>query len=156
MKPPRIPSSDNCLSESYSSVAIRHFMNPQNTGALEPADGRGCSINLDFEDFIKISIRVSQKKLDWVRFRAAGSPAITACGSILTELAHGLSLEEAAEIGAVDLDEALGGLPGHRRYCCDLCINAFRAALTDYRQRSQLALNGGASDAVLPLQPTGI
>jgi NifU-like protein involved in Fe-S cluster formation len=139
MRPAKIPAEVPCLNESYSPVAIQHFMNPQNTGALEPADGRGCSMNLDFEDYIKVSIRVSHERLTEVRFRAAGSPAIVACGSALTELAAGLPLEEAQELTAADLNEALEGLPELRRYCCELCLRAFRAALLDHEQRHRLA-----------------
>lgn len=126
--------------ETYSATAVQHFMNPQNTGRLEHADGRGCTTSRSVDDFIELSIRVDEAsgRLDALRFRAVGSPALMACGSMLTVLLQGMPLEEAAALPPLALERALGGLPPSKRGCAELALVALSAAIEDYQQRKLL------------------
>jgi NifU-like protein involved in Fe-S cluster formation len=128
--------SENCF-DFYSETAVRHFMNPVNTGRLEEADGRGCTTSSSIEDFLEISIKVDAgtERIEEARFRAVGSPAAMACCSVLTELIERRSLGEIEAITAEDVEQALGGLPARKQYCAELSMVALKAAIEDYRQR---------------------
>lgn len=126
--------------ETYSATAVQHFMNPQNVGRLDHADGRGCTTSRSVEDFVEISIRVSEppERLEMIRFRAVGNPALMACGSMLTVLLQGMLVEDAVSVPPEALERALGGLPPSKRYCADLVFVALRAAVEDRTQRRTL------------------
>ncbi|MFH2007610.1 MAG: iron-sulfur cluster assembly scaffold protein [bacterium] len=128
--------AENCF-DFYSEVAVRHFMNPVNSGRLEEADGRGCTTSSSIEDFLEISIKVdaATERIEEARFRAVGSPAAMACCSVLTVLIKRRSLGELEAITPQDVVEALGGLPERKRYCAELSLVALKAAVEDYRQR---------------------
>jgi NifU-like protein involved in Fe-S cluster formation len=115
-------------------------MNPQNVGRMEKPDGRGCTTSRNVEDFIEICIQVSgaPERLEGIRFRAVGNPALMACGSMLTVLLQGMLIEDAVSVPPEALERALGGLPASKRYCAELVFVALRAAVEDLAQRRAL------------------
>jgi nitrogen fixation protein NifU and related proteins len=52
-----------------------------------------------------------------------------ACGSLLTELVQGKSVEEAGKMRREDLVEAIGGLPDASGHASHLAIDALAAVL---------------------------
>ena len=131
--------SDSCY-DFYSETAVKHFMNPVNSGRLEDANGKGRSNSSCIEDYLEISIRVEPdpERVVAARFRAAGSPAGQACCSVLTELVTERPLTELTAMTPADVEGALGGLPDRKRYCAELAVLALRAAVEDYHQREAL------------------
>lgn len=140
MKNHQIFHRDSGEFETYSATAVQHFMNPQNSGRLEQPDGRGCTTSRSVEDFIEISIRVTDppERLSVIRFRAVGNPAVMACGSMLTVLLQGMLMSEAVLVPPEALERALGGLPPSKRYCSELVFVALKAAVEDHAQRRAL------------------
>lgn len=128
--------------DTYSALAVQHFMNPQNVGYLEGADGRGCTTSDSIEDFVEVSIRVDEEtqRILSIRFRAVGCPAVMASSSMLTELARGRHISEALSIVPEQIETSLGGLPESKRHCADLPLRALRAAVEDYEQRLNLKM----------------
>jgi NifU-like protein len=131
--------SDNCF-DHYSERAVKHFMNPVNSGRLDNTNGRGCTTSPSIEDFLEISVHVDEDTdvVTDARFRSVGSPAAMACCSVLTLLVTGKPVEELDRILAQDIVDALGGLPERKLYCAELSIVALKAAIEDYRQRRRL------------------
>ena len=45
--------SDNCF-DYYSEIAVKHFMDPMNSGRLDNTNARGCTTSSTIEDFLEI------------------------------------------------------------------------------------------------------
>lgn len=120
----------------YNEKILDHFMNPRNLGVIEDADGIGVLGDPGCGDYIKVYIKVTDEHISDIRFQIAGCPAAIACGSAMTELAKGKSIDEAAEICDADILEYLGGLPGEKAHCSNLGAGALQNAIIDYMIKS--------------------
>jgi nitrogen fixation NifU-like protein len=63
-------------------------------------------------------------------------PAV-ACGSVLTTMVQGMTLEEAGEIEPQDVIATLDGLPTESAHCATLAVTTLREAITSYRQEDK-------------------
>lgn len=117
----------------YGAVAVDHFTNPRNVGAVEAPDGRGQDANPACGDFTRITLRVTDGRVREARFRTFGCSGAIAAASMVTTLAAGRTLEEAARIEAVDVLAALGGLPPEKEGCARMAVGALRSAVADVR-----------------------
>jgi len=66
-----------------------------------------------------------------------GCGASTACGSVITELAKGKTVEGASRIKDADVLAVLGGLPEENVHCALLAANTLNAALDAYRSKQK-------------------
>lgn len=147
--------SENCF-DYYSETAVKHFMNPVNSGRLDNANGRGCTTSSTIEDFLEISLHIADDTgtITDARFRAVGSPAAMACCSVLTQLIQGKSLEDVDTLTPQDVTRALGGLPARKMYCAELSLVALEAALEDYRQRQRMQVPSTRKKVAFSKSPT--
>jgi len=113
----------------YSSTFKDHIANPRNAGELPDANAIGEETNPVCGDRLRLSLRVDDGRIKAARFLAYGCPPTLVCGSILTELITGKTIEEAALLTRKELVEALGGLPSRRQHAAALAIETLRAAL---------------------------
>ena len=113
----------------YSEVFRDHLANPRNAGEFEDADAAAELTNPVCGDRLRLSLRVRAGRVEAARFLAYGCPPTLACGSALTELLAGASLEEAAGITRQDITRALGGLPARKGHAAALAVETLRAAL---------------------------
>ena len=121
----------------YNEIILEHFRRPRNVGEIPDADGVGRVGDPACGDFLQVWIKVGEdQRLTDVKFRCKGCPAAIACGSIMTELAVGKTLDEASEITDEAVDEALGGLPEEKRHCSNLAADALYGAILDHIVRS--------------------
>ena len=94
----------------YNPVLLDHFQNPRNTGELPPPAITVEVTNPVCGDILRLSVLVEEGRLRDARFKAKGCVASIACGSLLTELAIGKTLEEAGQVSAAEVAAAIGGL----------------------------------------------
>ena len=120
----------------YSDVAVDHFTNPRNVGVIEQPDGRGADSNPSCGDFTRITVRIADGSIADVRFKTFGCSAAIASASMVTTLALGKPVDEAAAISAADVLRALGGLPQAKEGCALMAAGALRSALADAKVRS--------------------
>jgi len=113
----------------YSSTFNDHIANPRNAGELRNANAIGEETNPVCGDRLRLSLRVREGRIEAAGFLAYGCPPTLVCGSILTELITGKTIEEAARLTRKDLVEALGGLPSRKQHAAGLAIETLRAAL---------------------------
>lgn len=124
----------------YRPKAIVNYVAPKNEGRLDDADARGFASSTDEDEHLELSINVDpQLTVTEAKFRAAGSPALVAVGSIVTQLLRGNSLHVAMSLTPEDLDYALGHLPALRRYTTNLAITALRQAVFQAWKQHQRA-----------------
>jgi nitrogen fixation NifU-like protein len=110
-----------------------HFNNPRNVGVIEDADGVGEVGNPVCGDIMKITFKVDEnEKLDDVKFQTLGCGAAIATSSIVTEMAKGMTLEQAAAISKQQVADELGGLPPAKMHCSVLATDGLKVAVDDY------------------------
>jgi NifU-like protein involved in Fe-S cluster formation len=113
----------------YSETLKEHLANPRNAGALAEPDADAVQVNPACGDRLRLTLRVREGRIEAARFLAYGCPPTLACGSALTELLEGLTIEEAARITRAQITAALGGLPSRKGHAAALAVETLHAAL---------------------------
>ena len=67
-----------------------------------------------------------------IYFYTDGCEFTLACGSVLTELVGGKTIQEALKISPHDVINALDGLPRDGIHCAILSVNTLHKAIADY------------------------
>lgn len=116
----------------YSDKVMDHFGNPRNVGVLEDADGIGEVGNPVCGDVMKITIKVDDDRIEDIKFQTLGCGAAIATSSIVTEMAKGMTLEEAVAITKNQVAEELDGLPPAKMHCSVLATDGLKVAVDDY------------------------
>jgi len=116
----------------YSEKVMDHFNNPRNVGVIDDADGTGEVGNPVCGDVMKITIDVEDDTVSDVMFQTLGCGAAIATSSIVTEMARGMTLEDAVGITKKQVAEQLGGLPPAKMHCSVLATDGLKAAVDDY------------------------
>jgi len=113
---------------TYSQTVIREYRNPSNFGMIENPDAFG-EVKGPCGDIMKISLRIEDRKIRDACFWTDGCGATIACGSMLTKMIKGETLEDAADITSERLTNVLGGLPEEHLHCSKLAVNTLRKAI---------------------------
>ncbi len=114
---------------SYSPTFKDHLENPRNGGELADANALGEETNPVCGDRLRLALRIEEGRIRAARFLAYGCPPTLVCGSILTELISGKTVEETMKLTRKDLINALGGLPSRKHHAAALAIETLRHAL---------------------------
>jgi nitrogen fixation NifU-like protein len=117
----------------YSALVLDHFQNPRNAGDLADADATVEIENPACGDVLRLSLKVSAGRISEARFKAKGCVAAIACGSALTELVMGKTLDEARSLQCEDVSAAVGGLPQGSTHAAQLAVDALAVALSRIR-----------------------
>lgn len=120
----------------YSEKVMEHFNNPRNVGVIDDADGVGEVGNPVCGDVMKITIKVDDDHLTDIKFQTLGCGAAIATSSIVTEMARGLTLQEAVAITKQQVADELGGLPAAKMHCSVLATDGLKVAVDDYLKRT--------------------
>jgi nitrogen fixation NifU-like protein len=121
----------------YTDRVMEHFRNPRNMGEIEDADGVGKVGNPVCGDVMTIYINVEDERLKDIKFKTFGCAAAIATSSMITELAKGMTLDEAMEVSNEDVADALEGLPQVKMHCSNLAAEGLHKAIEDYRARRE-------------------
>jgi nitrogen fixation protein NifU and related proteins len=124
------------MGDKLSLTLINHLMNPRNVGELADPDGEATLSGI-CEDTVRIQLKLEEDRIDDIRFTTNGCSATMACGSMVTDMARGRSVQEAMEIVGKRVIEAFGGMPIEHTHCADLAANTMRAALRDAIDKSK-------------------
>jgi NifU-like protein involved in Fe-S cluster formation len=115
----------------YSSKFKDHLAHPRNAGELPGANAVADEKNPVCGDRLRLSLIVKDNRIKAVRYLAYGCPPTLVCGSILTELIDGKTIEEARNLTRADLVNAVGGLPSRKHHAAALAIETLHAALAN-------------------------
>ncbi|MCK4337013.1 MAG: Fe-S cluster assembly scaffold protein NifU [Candidatus Aminicenantes bacterium] len=121
----------------YNDKVLDHFENPRNVGVIENADGIGEVGSPICGDMMYFYIKVDNDKLVDVKFKTFGCAAAIAVSSMISEMAIGMSLDEAMKITNSDVVEELGGLPERKLHCSNLGADALHKAIENFREKTQ-------------------
>lgn len=113
----------------YSAAFNDHLTNPRNVGELTDANAVGEETNPVCGDRLVLYLRIGNQTIEAAQFLAYGCPPTLVCGSLLTEMLIGRSVDEAHHLSRKDLLDAVGGLPGRKQHAAALAIEALKTAL---------------------------
>ena len=113
----------------YSPQLLDHFEHPRNASEIANPDATAQVENPACGDILQLSMKVINGRIAEIRFRAKGCVPAMACGSALTELVHGRTLEEAGKLKREEVVKAVGGLPKASTHASHLAIDALGATL---------------------------
>ena len=114
---------------SYSAAFKDHLAHPRNVGELPEASVVVEENNPVCGDRLRLSLIVEKDRIEAARYLAYGCPPTLVCGSVLTELITGKTVDEAKQVTRNDLLNALGGLPSRKQHAAALAIEALNKAL---------------------------
>ncbi len=118
----------------YTEKALDYFYNPRNVGELENADASSQMGEPECGDSVRVWIQVRENILEEVTFKAFGCPAVISCCSMMTELAQGMTLEEACELTDEQVVVALGGMPEEKLHCSVFAAEVLHKTISEYRK----------------------
>jgi len=113
----------------YSAQFKDHLAHPRNAGELPDANAVADEKNPVCGDRLRLSLIVKDDRIETARYLAYGCPPTLVCGSVLTELIMGKSVDEAKELTRADLLNAIGGLPSRKHHAASLAIETLHSAL---------------------------
>ena len=113
----------------YSPQVLDHFEHPRNAGDLTDADARVRVENPACGDILELSLRVDGGRVSEVRFLAKGCVPAMACGSLITEMVAGKTIQEASAISKDAVVKEIGGLPSASGHAAQLAVDALRCLL---------------------------
>jgi nitrogen fixation NifU-like protein len=128
----------------YTEKVMDHFNNPRNVGVIDDADGVGEVGNPVCGDVMKITIKVDDSDhITDIKFQTLGCGAAIATSSIVTEMAKGMTIQDAAAITKKQVADELGGLPPAKMHCSVLATDGLKVAIDDFLVRKGRAPIGG-------------
>jgi len=113
----------------YSARLLDHFEHPRNSGEVSSPDAAAQVENPACGDILKLTVKIVDGRIAEIRFRAKGCVPSMACGSALTELLHGCSVEEARRLRREEIVKAVGGLPKASSHASHLAMDTLAALL---------------------------
>ncbi len=126
---------------AYSEKVIDHYNDPRNVGSLDKKDentGTGLVGAPECGDVMKLQIQVNPDTNEIVdaKFKTFGCGSAIASSSLATEWVKGKSIDEAMSIKNTEIVEELS-LPPVKIHCSVLAEDAIKAAISDYRKRTE-------------------
>ena len=126
---------------AYSEKVIDHYENPRNVGSLDKEDpnvGTGMVGAPACGDVMKLQIKVDKKGIiKEAKFKTYGCGSAIASSSLVTEWVKGRSVEDAAKIRNTEIASELS-LPPVKIHCSILAEDAIKAAVEDYKKKSDM------------------
>jgi NifU-like protein involved in Fe-S cluster formation len=125
---------ENVLRESgYSSKAIDLYLNKVNVGTCDDA-------NICFGytgpcgDTMEIFLYVDPNRIRDAKFQAIGCEGAFICGSAVTEMIKGMTVDQAENIEKDQVIAYLGGLPEEKYDCACLAVRTLRETLQKFKK----------------------
>lgn len=113
----------------YSTAFKDHLTNPRNVGELSDANRVAEEANPVCGDRLVLYLRVSNDRIEAAQYLAYGCPPTLVCGSVLTQMLIGRSVDDAHDISKENLLVEMGGLPGRKQHAAALAIETLKTAL---------------------------
>ena len=108
-----------------------HANQPRNMGVIPKAEGKATGVGL-CGDSIEISMSILNQAIVNIGQIPNGCVYTVACGSAVSQLVSGKSLEDALGVTPEAVAAELGGLPEDHMHCASLAVNTLGEAIDDY------------------------
>ena len=120
------------MAKRYSEAVIEHLMDPRNRGALEDSNAIAVSGVPGRGPFFLLKCRIVDQVVEEAKFDSHNCGITVACGSVLTVLMKGRTIQDCRSIEAAALIELLGGIPVDKQHVPLLAIATLRQALQEF------------------------
>jgi nitrogen fixation NifU-like protein len=122
--------------QAYVENIVDHYEHPRNKGRMEDADVQLGGGNPGCGDLITLYLKVADgDRIAELRFEGEGCTISQAGGSIVTEAAQGLTLDEVMALGLDTMTEEMGDeIVRSRVRCATLALGTLQAAVEQFRQ----------------------
>ena len=122
---------------------LDHYNNPRNVGSLDKSDpnvGTGMVGAPECGDVMKLQVKVNPDTgvIEDAKFKTFGCGSAIASSSLATEWLRGKTVDEALAIKNTDIVNELS-LPPVKIHCSVLAEDAIKAAIDDYKKKSEKA-----------------
>jgi nitrogen fixation NifU-like protein len=115
----------------YSPELLDHFQHPRNPGTVPEPDATAQLENPACGDILKLTLKLEGGRIAEIRFLAKGCVPAMACGSAITELAKGKTVDDARQLSREDVLQAVGALPEASGHASHLAIDTLSALLRE-------------------------
>lgn len=112
----------------FSKKVINEYRNPSNFGVIDNPDAVGKTKG-PCGDTMQIMLKIDNGKVTDVRFWTDGCGTSIACGSMLTKMIKGKTIEEIFTITSEKLNDELDGLPENHVHCTVLAVNTLKKTI---------------------------
>ena len=120
---------------TYSQTFKDHLAHPRNVGEIPNASVVAEEVNPVCGDRLRLSLLISDGRIEVAKYLAYGCPPTLVTGSVLTELIIGKSPNEALAITRAELIDHVGGLPSRKNHAAALAIETLASALKNFGVR---------------------
>ena len=126
---------------AYSDKVLDHYNNPRNVGSFDKSDpnvGTGMVGAPECGDVMKLQVKVNPETgvIEDAKFKTFGCGSAIASSSLATEWLRGKTVDEALAIKNTDIVNELS-LPPVKIHCSVLAEDAIKAAIDDYKKKSE-------------------
>lgn len=121
----------------YSELFKDHIVHPRNAGELSDANAVAEETNPVCGDRLRLSLRIENEKIEAAQFLAYGCAPTLACGSVMTEMIKGISLDDANALTRKQIVDVLGGLSPQKQHAAALAIETLQRALQSFQSEKQ-------------------
>ncbi len=127
--------------QQYIEIILDHFENPRHRHRMDGADVQLGGGNPGCGDLITMYLKIGDgDQVEAVSFEGEGCTISQAGGSIIAELAEGLSLDEIKELGTHTMIDEMGAdVVKSRVRCATLALGTVQAAVDLYRNDKRKA-----------------
>jgi nitrogen fixation NifU-like protein len=133
--------------QAYVEHILDHFQNPRHKHRLDDADVQLGGGNPGCGDLITVYLKVGDEdRIEAIGFEGEGCTISQAGGSIVAEMAEGMTLDEVKELGLPEIVEEMGDdVVKSRVRCATLALGTLQAAVDQYRRDRTRAAAGLAA-----------
>lgn len=115
---------------------MSHFQDPSNVGEIDKSDAVGHAGDPTHGNFMKIWLKINETNtITGISFKTVGCVPAIASGSVITTMAKGKTLQDAAKITVGDIISKLGGLPVEKRHTAKLALDALKNAISQIEKQ---------------------
>src|SRR6266498_4209449 len=122
---------------SYSEVFKDHIAHPRNAGEMSDANAIAEETNPICGDRLRLSLLIKDGRIETARFLAYGCAPTLACGSAMTEMIEGISVDDANKLTRKAIVDALAGLSPQKQHAAALAIETLQRALQSFQTEKQ-------------------
>src|SRR5437016_4718768 len=127
---------------AYSDKVLDHYENPRHVGSLDKNDPHvrtGLARAPACGDVMKLQLKIDDEGvIQDAKFKTFGCGSAIASSSLVTEWVKGMSVDDAMKVNNSQIAEELN-LPPVKIHCSVLAEDAIKAAIEDYRKKSDAA-----------------
>ncbi len=111
-----------------------HANQPRNMGGIPEAEGKATGVGV-CGDSIEIYLSIQNQAIVNIGQIPHGCIYTVACGSAVSQLVSGKSLDDALKVTPEDVAAELGGLPEDHMHCASLAVNTLGEAIDDHYRK---------------------